>query len=135
MSWPRALAVWLMIVVAESIHGTLRQLYVAPVLGDFPARQLGVPVACAIIFAIAWLTIRWIGARSFAQQLRVGLVWVALMAAFEFGLGSALGYTRARMFADYNLAAGGFMGLGFLFMLFAPALAARSRGFGAQAVQ
>lgn len=135
MSWSRALAAWLLIVVAESIHGTLRQLFVAPVIGDLPARQIGVPIGCAIIFAIAWLCIRWIGARALAQQLKAGLVWVVLIAAFEFGLGTALGYTRERMLADYDLAAGGFMGFGLLFMLFAPALAARARGFGAQAAQ
>jgi len=39
--WPRALAVWLLIVVAESIHGTLRQLFLAPLIGDLPAWQWG----------------------------------------------------------------------------------------------
>lgn len=34
------------------------------------------------------------------------------------------------MLADYKLADGGFMGLGLLFMLFAPALAVRARGLG-----
>lgn len=135
MSWSRALAAWLLIVVAESIHGTLRQLFVAPVIGDLPARQIGVPIGCAIIFAIAWLCIRWIGARTLAQQLKVGFVWVVLIAAFEFGLGTGLGYTRERMLADYNLAAGGFMGFGLLFLLFAPALAARARGLGTRAAQ
>lgn len=130
MSWPKALATWLLIVVAESIHGTLRQLFIAPVLGDLPARQIGVLIGSAIIFAIAWLCIRWIGAKTFPEQFRVGLVWVALIVVFEFSLGTALGYTRARMLSDYNLAEGGFMGFGLLFMLFAPALAARARGVG-----
>lgn len=49
---------------------------------------------------------------------------------FEFGLGAALGYTRERMLSDYNLAAGGYMGFGLLFMFFAPALAAKVRGLG-----
>ena len=131
MSWPRALLVWVMIAVAESIHGTLRQLFIAPVLGDLHARQLGVLVGSAIILAIAWLSIRWIGAHTFTRQLQVGVVWVVLMLAFEFGLGAALGYTRERMLADYDLTRGGFMALGILCMLFAPALAAKARGVGA----
>jgi hypothetical protein len=110
-------------------------LFFAPLIGDMPARQIGVPVGCAIIFAIAWLCVRWIGARTFAQQFGVGLAWVVLIAAFEFGLGAALGYSRERMFADYDLAAGGFMGFGLLFMLFAPALAAKARGLGTQAAR
>ncbi len=127
MSWPRALAGWLMIVVAESINGTLRQLFIAPVVGDLPARQAGLLVAMIIIYAIAWLTIRWIGARTFAEQFRLGLAWVVLMAAFEFGLGAALGYTSERMLADYDLTQGGYMVFGMLFLLFAPALAAIAR--------
>jgi hypothetical protein len=54
---------------------------------------------------------------------------VALTVIFEFSLGAALGYSRERMLADYNMAEGGFMTLGLLFMLFAPALAAKARGF------
>jgi hypothetical protein len=127
MSWPRALAAWLMIVVAESIHGTLRQLLLAPVVGDLPARQVGVLVGSLIVYVIAWLSIRWIGARTFAEQFRVGLAWVVLIAAFEFGLGAVLGYTRERMLADYDLGQGGYMGFGLLFLLFAPGLAAIAR--------
>jgi hypothetical protein len=130
MNWPRALAAWLLIVVAESIHGIVRQLFISPAIGDLPARQVGVLIGSAIIFAVAWICIRWIGAKSFGDQLSVGLLWAVLIAIFEFGLGTALGYTKERMLSDYNIAEGGFMGLGLLFMLFAPALASKVRGFG-----
>lgn len=130
MSWPKALLTWLLIVIAESIHGTIRQLFIAPAIGDLPARQLGVVIGSAIIFVIAWASIRWINAKSFAEQFRVGLLWVILIVIFEFSLGTLLGYSRERMLSDYNMAKGGFMGLGLLFMLFAPALAAKSRGLG-----
>ena len=129
MSWPKALLTWFLIVIAESIHGTLRQLFVTPMLGDLPARQLGVLIGSAIVFTIAWATVHWINARSFAEQFRVGLLWITLMVIFEISLGAALGYSQARMLSDYNMAKGGFMGLGLLFMLFAPALAARVRKF------
>lgn len=130
MSWPKALAVWLLIVIAESIHGIIRQLFLAPMIGDLPARQLGVLFGSAIIFAIAWAFIRWIDARSFAEQLKVGLLWVVLITIFEFTLGAALGYSLERILSDYNMAEGRFMAFGLLFMLLAPALAAKVRGFG-----
>ncbi len=130
MNWTRALAVWILIVVAESIHGVIRQLFIAPLLGDLPARQLGVVIGSVIIFAIAWACIRWIGATSFKQQLRVGLLWVVLIVIFEFSLGVALGYSTQRMLSDYNISQGGFMGLGLVIMLFSPALAAKARGYG-----
>jgi hypothetical protein len=127
MSWARALAAWLLIVAAESVHGTIRQLWVAPAIGDIPARQLGVLTGSLIILAVACLTIRWIGARTMGEQLRIGLLWVVLIVAFEFALGTLLGYSRERMLSDYNPAAGGLMGAGLLFMLWAPVLAARVR--------
>ncbi len=128
MSWAKALAAWLIIVVAESIHGTLRQLFIAPVTGDMPARQIGVLTGSAIIFVIACASIRWINARSFIEQIKVGFAWVVLILVFEVGLGVVLGYSMTRMLSDYNPAQGGFMGAGLLFMLFAPVLAARIRG-------
>ncbi|OIO70143.1 MAG: hypothetical protein AUJ57_08595 [Zetaproteobacteria bacterium CG1_02_53_45] len=129
MSWPKALVVWVLIVLAESVHGIIRQLYIAPLTGDMPARQLGVFIGSAIIFAIAWGSVRWINARSFREQFMVGLLWAVLIVLFEFSLGAALGSSQQRMLSDYNMAEGGLMPLGLLFMLFAPALAARLRGF------
>jgi len=40
-------------VIAESIHGIIRQLFIAPVIGKMPARQVVVLIGSAIIFAIA----------------------------------------------------------------------------------
>jgi hypothetical protein len=126
--WPRVLAVWCLIVVAETIHGILRQAFLMPAIGDLPARQVGVFVGSAIVFAIAWLCIRWIGARRPRRLFAIGAVWVALIVAFEVSLGLALGYSRERMLSDYDLANGGWMGFGLLFLLCAPWLAAKARG-------
>lgn len=135
MSWRRAFAAWLVIVVTESLHGALRRLFIAPVLGDLPARQLGVAIGSAILFGVAWFAIRWIGARTLAEQLKVGAAWVAAILVFEFSLGVALGYTRERMLSDYDVTRGGYLGFGLLFMLFAPALAARMRGVAASGAE
>lgn len=128
MRWSRALLAWLSIVVAETVHGILRQAFLAPAIGDLPARQVGVFVGSAIIFAIAWCSIRWIGARRVREQFAIGAAWVALIVAFEVALGIGLGYSRERMLSDYDLANGGWMGVGLLFLLCAPWLAARVRG-------
>jgi hypothetical protein len=128
MSWSRALAAWFFIAVAESINGTLRRIFILPVIGDLRAHQVGVLVASLIIFAIAWACIRWIGARTFSEQLTVGAFWVALMAVFEVSLGLAFGYSPERILSDYNVAEGRLMIFGMTFMLFAPVLAAKARG-------
>ena len=128
MSWPKAFAAWTFIAIAESIHGTLRRLFILPVIGDLRAHQVGVLIGCLIIFAIALACIRWVGARTLSEKLRVGAFWMVLMVTFEVSLGLAFGYSLDRILLDYNIAEGRFMVFGMVFMLFAPALAAKVRG-------
>jgi hypothetical protein len=123
----RALVVWLAIIAAETLHGVVRQLFLTPVVGDVAARQIGVAVGSLIVLAMALASARWLGAKTWRQQLAVGAAWVALTIAFEVALGAALGVTRERMLADYDLTAGGFMAFGLAFMLLAPVLAGRLR--------
>ena len=91
-------------------------------IGDMLSRQVGVFVGSVIILLISWLSARWLGAKTLKNQLQFGALWVVLIVVFEVGLGTALGYTRERILSDYNLAQGGLMGLGLLFMLLAPVL-------------
>jgi hypothetical protein len=121
------LSAWVLIVMAESAHGIARRLLLEPVVGELAARQIGVLTGSAIIFAIACLCIRWIGARTVGQQFRTGLAWTALMLAFEIAFGTALGYGWQRILSDYDPARGGFLIAGLAFMACAPALAARAR--------
>ena len=120
MNLIKAIAVWILIVIAESIHGTIRQIFIAPMIGDMLSRQVGVFVGSAIILLISWLSARWLDAKTLKNQLQVGALWVVLIVVFEVGLGTALGYTRERILSDYNLAQGGLMGLGLLLDCFPP---------------
>ncbi|HEX8268223.1 MAG TPA: hypothetical protein VF596_22685 [Pyrinomonadaceae bacterium] len=114
---------------AESIHGTLRQIYLAPLVGDFPARRIAFFVGMLLIFLIACLFIRWIAAENLKSLFAVGFMWAVLTLLFEFGLGFfVLGYSRERMFEDYDVSRGGLMAFGIIFMIFAPYLAAKLRG-------
>ena len=125
--WWRALRIWLLIVLVESIHGALREMFVVSVLGDLPARQVAVFTGSLLIVLIATLTARWLAAPTARQRLSVGAMWVALMVCFEVGLGVALGATRERILSDYDLSQGGLMVLGLLVLLFAPLIGARIR--------
>lgn len=132
----RALAVWLIIIFAESVHGTLRQILLAPLVGDFTARRIAFFSGILLIFAIAYFFIRWIDAPSVKSLFAVGLMWMILTACFEFGLGIfVMNYSWERMFEDYNLSRGGLMGFGLLFMVFVPYLAAKLRGMKPQVYQ
>ena len=123
----RALAVWLLIAVTESIHGILRELLMVPWLGDALARRIAFFVACALIVLIAWLTSPWLSATSRRQQLWVGALWMALMFAFEVGFGRAQDIGWDRIVSEYDVRRGGLMAFGMLLLLLAPMIGAGLR--------
>jgi len=123
----RAALVWMLIILAETVHGALREIFVAPHIGDLRGRQLGVLVGSGLIFGITWFTTRWLDARTRGAQLAVGLGWAALTVIFEFALGRALGSSWDRILSDYNPARGGLMLFGLVFMVVTPMLVARLR--------
>jgi hypothetical protein len=123
-------AVWVVIALAETVHGVLRNRFLVPVVGQHRAGQVGVIVGSLIILGVAWLFIRWIGARKTAQLLGVGGLWLILMLAFEVGLGRALGISWDRIASAYDLTQGGLMLIGMGVLFLAPLLAARLRQAG-----
>ena len=127
MPWFRAALVWMLFILAETGSGMVREVLIAPVIGALRARQLGVLVGCIIIFIIAWLTARWMGAGTRRQQLSVGAFWVLLTLIFEFALGRATGASWSRILSDYNPTHGGLMLLGLAFMFITPWLTRRLR--------
>jgi hypothetical protein len=125
----RGFAVWCFIIFVESLHGIAREIWLRPLVGDFRARQIAFFSGMILILTVALIFVRWLRTQGKEQLLHVGLLWMVLTLLFEFSLGRlVLGYSWQRMFADYNLARGGLMGLGLLWMLCAPLLAARLRG-------
>lgn len=130
----RASAVWLIIIAAETAHGVLRTILLAPRVGDLPARQIGVPVGSLLVCGVAFLFIRWIAAGTNLRLLGVGLLWVVLTVLFEIGLGRLiLGLSWGRITEDYNVTRGGFLGFGLLIMGLSPLMAAKFRGPGSPA--
>ena len=123
----RSLAVWLLLIVAEIVHGMLRAILLVPMVGTFRSNQIGVFTGSAIILMIAFFTIRWIGAKQTSEWLRVGGIWLVLTVAFEILFGRfvmRLGWDRIG--ADYNLLNGGLMPLGLAVLFFSPMIAAKT---------
>ncbi len=128
MVYLKSLIVWLVIMVAETLHGILRTLFLAPFIGDFRARQITVLSGALIILAVTCLFVRWLRAENKAQLLGIGLLWVMLTVSFEIALGRLLHFSWDRILSDYNLPKGGLLSLGLLIMALAPLIAARWRG-------
>jgi hypothetical protein len=127
MDWRRAVLAWLLIALAETLHGAVRAMWLVPLVGDLASRQIGVLTGSVIVLIIAWATFDWMGARNRADQWGVGLLWLALMLAFEIGLGLAVGAGWERLLADYLPWKGGFMLAGMAVLALAPWIAARLR--------
>ena len=112
MRWLRAIAVWVLLMSAEIVHGVARTLFLAPAVGDFRARQLAVVSGSLLMLAITCLTIRWLQPRATQSVVAIGVMWVVLTLAFEIGLGRLAGYSWNRIGSDYDLLHGGLMPLG-----------------------
>ena len=124
----RGLLIWLVITVAEILHGIARAVVLVPVVGEFRSNQIGVFTGSLIILVIAWLSIFWIGASRRSDLMMVGSVWLALTLAFELLFGRlVMNLSWQRLLADYNVLAGGLMPLGLLVLLFAPLIASKIR--------
>jgi hypothetical protein len=123
----RALLVWLLMMVIETIHGVLRNLLLVSLVGDLRARQLGVFIGSALILGVAVLLIDWIRPSSISDLLVIGAMWLALTLSFEFGLGHALGRPWSALVADYDLTRGGLLSIGMVVLALSPWIAARIR--------
>lgn len=114
--------------LAETVHAAVREIWLAPELGALRARQLGVPLGSIIVLLIAWACSRWIRADSRRAQLTVGALWLALTLLFEFSVGRAMHLSWTRLLADYDPSRGGFMLLGLAVLFIAPLWVARWPG-------
>ncbi len=126
----RVLAVWLVIICVESIHGVLRTLYLVPLVGDFRARQISVLLGSLLILTVAYVFVRWIRADTTASLLMVGLVWLALTVVFELSFGRfVIGLSWERIASDYDVPHGGLLLCGLFVLTLSPIIAAKLRGF------
>jgi hypothetical protein len=124
----RGLLVWLLIMVAEFVHGMARTVLLQPYLGDCRARQVAVFIGSVIILAVALVCVRWIGAGTTRKLLGVGMLWLVLTVAFELLFGRlVMGYSWLRIVSDYNLIEGGLLPIGLAVLTLSPLLAAHLR--------
>jgi hypothetical protein len=125
--WTRATLAWMVIMSLETAHGIVRNVFIAPAIGDLRARQWGVLVGSLLVLLVAAMLFRWMKANTPRVQFIIGGGWVALTVTFEIVLGRIMGASWSRILSDYNPAQGGFMILGLAVMFMAPWLVARWR--------
>ncbi|MCY2958913.1 MAG: hypothetical protein NTY35_02020 [Planctomycetota bacterium] len=127
--WLRALAVWGIFILVESVHGTARTLWLEPRVGIEVAGRIGFAVGTALCVVIPLLFARWLGARTTRQCLLVGALWLVATLAFEVALGRFVrGYSWGRIADEYRVDRGALMPYGLLVLALMPWIAARVRG-------
>jgi hypothetical protein len=130
--WGRAAAVWLVLIVAEVVHGALRAMLLAPRTGMARAGQIGVFTGCLLNFGIAYWFSPWLGVKRGRTLVAVGALWALLTVIFEVAFGRFVaGASWRRLRADYDLRHGGLLPLGLLALAGSPLLAASLRARGA----
>jgi hypothetical protein len=128
MIFLRALAVWLVLLLVESVHGIFRRVVLEPWIGDVSARQISVVTGSLLIVTTSYLFIDSIRPGTSQQLTGIGVMWVLLTIAFEIGAGRImLQYPWERILSDFNPAQGGLLGFGLLIMGLAPRIGLRLR--------
>jgi len=124
----RGLAVWVVIIVVETLHGLARTMFLAPVIGDFRARQAAVFTGSLLIVLVTTLFIGWLRPANIREAAWVGIVWLVLTLTFEITFGRLVVHASwARIASDYDLPRGGLLPLGLLVLAGAPLIAAKLR--------
>jgi hypothetical protein len=124
----RASAVWLILIAVEFVHGVLRAIFLVPFIGDFRARQIGVFIGSALILLVAYLFAGWLHAPDTKSLLMIGVLWLVLTVAFEFGFGHfVLGRSWESLGEDYDVPKGGLLPFGMIVLVLSPRIAALMR--------
>jgi hypothetical protein len=125
----KGIIVWLVFIVAESLNGTVRILWLVPSFGDIRAHQISFITGSFLVLTIATLFVRWLQAARVSQLLAVGVLWLLLTVAFEIVLGRfILAYSWEQISADYNVFKGGLMPIGLVLLTLSPLIAGKIRG-------
>lgn len=127
--WLKSTALWLLILVLAVANGLLREHVLIPALGSFAGLAASGALLSATILLVAYLAAPWYGPLSTRRWLGIGLYWLALTLAFEFGLGRYVQHhTWDELLAAYTFQGGNLWPLVLLATVLSPWIAARMRG-------
>jgi hypothetical protein len=125
----KAVTLWLAVLALAMANGIAREELLVPALGPFAALVASGIILSACVFLVALAAAPWYGRLGSAQWLGIGVLWLAMTLAFEFGFGRLVQHkTWAELFEAYTFKGGNMWPLVLLVVLLAPWAAARLRG-------
>lgn len=103
----RYLFVWLLLALVAMANGMLRQATYGKTVPELTAHHLSTMTAIAATGLVVWIVHRSWPIASAAQAWAIGLCWLVMTIAFEFGFGHYVaGHSWQRLAADYDLLQG-----------------------------
>jgi len=103
----RYILAWLPMIVLAILNGALREFSYARIMSDQLAHQIST-ITLIVLFAIyvRLLSLKW-PLQSLGQAVLVGVLWLLLTVAFEFGMGRVVSnLSWQQMLQAYNIFAG-----------------------------
>ena len=101
------LFVWLLLAIIATANGIIRQSTYGKILPELAAHQISTVTAILAFSAVVWGFNRLWPIQSASQSWIIGLSWLVLTVAFEFGFGHFVaGHSWEKLFADYNILRG-----------------------------
>jgi hypothetical protein len=99
-----------------------------PQLGEPTGHVLSALLLSALLAALIWFTIGWVKPSTPRVSLGIGLLWVCMTLAFEFGFGRLVAHKPwPELLADYDLVHGRIWPLVLITIGVIPYIAARAR--------
>lgn len=125
----RAGLFWLGLMVLAIINGTVREYGIIPLTSARTGHWISTGMLCALILLATWIGLNWLGPKSTGEALQIGIFWLILTIAFEFGAGHFLFKNPwSKLLADYNVLQGRIWVLVLITTLLAPWIIAVGRG-------
>lgn len=122
-SFATYLTFWLVLMILGVANGIVRELTYGRRLSELRAHQLSTLTGVLVMTLAVWLLSLFIRPSSMEMALLIGLIWLALTVAFEFGFGHWVArHTWEELLADYNMLRGRLWPLFLLWMLLLPGL-------------
>jgi hypothetical protein len=124
----KAAAVWLVILVCAVLNGAFREAVLLPRLGTPTGFVASGLLLSVIIVVVSLVLVRRLEPLSKSLSLGVGLFWLCLTLAFEFGFGRLVQHRGwPELLEAYTFKDGNLWPLVLVVIFFAPLLAVRVR--------
>jgi len=122
----KAFAIWLAILACAVANGALREAVLVPRFGLHASLVASGLLLCACIVALAFTLVPRIGASGVRARAGIGVLWLALTLAFEFGFGRFVEHRSWESLLEaYRFKDGNLWPLVLVVTLLAPMLAPR----------